>query len=429
MITFRCKIPLLAGVSVLTALGTGCPQPAQNPIRVGVVLALTGPNSAAGENQKDAAILAAEQINAAGGVLGRPLELDLRDDQSTVAVAEMVARDLVSPDGGTPDAGVQVMLGSNPGGNSLRIATAVTGPARVVQISGASSAPELSNLGTGYFFRTVPSDKYGMALQARRATEAGYTKVAQIYSPTLATTAAVFAKAFKAQGGTITKGPIGPNGPNPDGYLITENQTSYKSVLAETFAGNPEAIQISCRLLDTAQIVRDYLDNYVGNGTYWYFSLQHAQSDFVTAVGRDRFTFLHEGARPTILPGNDRFPFFQSSFQAKYGRLPEGYGQANTYDAVMVLALAISAAGAVEGPAVHDWMQKVSRDGTKYGPSEIADALVAAKRNDIDYAGASGEVDFDNNGDVITGYDVWRVTPDGTIKNEQTDIVAPEPPP
>ena len=70
---------ILAGALALVALSAQ----AAEPIKIGVTAPLTGPNAESGRYQIQAANLAVDEINKAGGVLGRPFELVIEDDQST----------------------------------------------------------------------------------------------------------------------------------------------------------------------------------------------------------------------------------------------------------------------------------------------------------------------------------------------------------
>ena len=70
---------MLAGALALVALSAE----AAEPIKIGETAPLSGPNAESGRNQIQAANLAVDEINKAGGVLGRPLELVIEDDQST----------------------------------------------------------------------------------------------------------------------------------------------------------------------------------------------------------------------------------------------------------------------------------------------------------------------------------------------------------
>lgn len=86
------------------------------------------------------------------------------------------------------------------------------------------------------------------------------------------------------------------------------------------------------------------------------------------------------------------------------------------------VALAIQAAGSLDGPSIRDQMFSVSSGGMQYGPAQYVEAAAAARRGeDLDHQGASGDVDFDQNGDVQAGWDVWVVS-DGQIISTETDV-------
>ena len=87
---------LLAGPGVTQAQAQ--PAQAQQPLRIGGSLALTGPLGQTGLVHKIAAEIAVEQINARGGLLGRPIELTLRDDQSRPDVTRTLYEQLLTVD-------------------------------------------------------------------------------------------------------------------------------------------------------------------------------------------------------------------------------------------------------------------------------------------------------------------------------------------
>src|SRR5215475_12299826 len=71
-----CMLAAALGLSVFAAQ-------AADPIKIGMVAPLTGPAAESGRFQTQGAKLAVDEINKAGGVLGRPLELVIEDDQTT----------------------------------------------------------------------------------------------------------------------------------------------------------------------------------------------------------------------------------------------------------------------------------------------------------------------------------------------------------
>jgi branched-chain amino acid transport system substrate-binding protein len=72
------RIALAAGLSML-----GCFGRAAEPLKIGIVAPLTGPAAESGRYQTQGAKLAADEVNKAGGVLGRPIELVIEDEQTT----------------------------------------------------------------------------------------------------------------------------------------------------------------------------------------------------------------------------------------------------------------------------------------------------------------------------------------------------------
>jgi branched-chain amino acid transport system substrate-binding protein len=68
------------GVSALAVAGVASAALAADPIKIGSVLSATGPAAFLGDPEKRTLEIYVERINAAGGVLGRPLELVLYDD-------------------------------------------------------------------------------------------------------------------------------------------------------------------------------------------------------------------------------------------------------------------------------------------------------------------------------------------------------------
>src|SRR5690606_29887932 len=91
---------------------------------------------------------------------------------------------------------------------------------------------------------------------------------------------------------------------------------------------------------------------------------------------------------------------FSKAYEARFGEAPQsGFYQAETYDAVILAALAAAAAGATTGEAIDGQLTAVSRDGEKvYSFADGVKALADGK--DIDYDGASGPVNFTDTGNV-----------------------------
>ena len=151
----RLFAPRLGALLLATALVSGCDRAGGNVVRIGVAGSFSDP---IGLPMKQAAELAAEEINASGGVNGKRLELVLRDDYADPDSAVFVADDLYG-------SGVSAVIGHLFSGMSLAAAPVYNGGEEpVVAISPSSSSPEVSGAGD-YTFRICPSDRaHGTAL-------------------------------------------------------------------------------------------------------------------------------------------------------------------------------------------------------------------------------------------------------------------------
>lgn len=363
-------------------------------LRIGTLISTTGSVASAGIDSLEAATLAVDEINAAGGVLGRRLELINRDDGNSPARARTAAQALV----GIP---VPVVIGAL-GSEATLTSFDVTRDAQVVQITASSTAPDITTApDNGYLFRTCPSDVLQARLIAQRAMAKGFRRVAVIHVPGAygVGLASAFETSFTALGGTL----VGRT-------EYVEGQTSYEELLNGVYTRNPEAILLVGYPVEASQIIRDYLSGFVIRGTFWFFSDALEDPEFVTAVGASGFTFAHEGTAPGATD-SERYRAFQAAFRNKYGEESSLPTNSNTYDAVYLVALAIEAAGQADGTAIRDHLTEVSRGGTPYGPAEFRQAVEAIRaQQDIDFEGASGPVDLDANGDVVAPYHVWRIS-------------------
>jgi branched-chain amino acid transport system substrate-binding protein len=135
---------VMAGMETVAAAG-----PEGAPIKVGVVLPLTGAQQKFGEIQKNSFQMALEEINAAGGVNGRPVELLIEDDRSKIDIGRSAAEKLILKD--------QVVALT--GGYSSDVTFAVAAVAqhrKVPFLITTGAADEITELGAEYVFRLNP---------------------------------------------------------------------------------------------------------------------------------------------------------------------------------------------------------------------------------------------------------------------------------
>jgi branched-chain amino acid transport system substrate-binding protein len=276
-------------------------------------------------------------------------------------------------------------------------------PAHVVQISGASTAPEISTIADDdLLFRTCPSDALQTQLIARRARDRGFSRMAITYIPNQygAGIANSFVASFTALGGTITFN-----------QAMTLGAPSYATLLQQIIATQPQAILLATYPIDGAQIIRDYNARFTAAPVFWYFTDALEVASFVTGVGGDNFTFAHEGTHSST-PLGSAYPTYAAAFAARYQQADDpGTYSPNAYDAIYVLALAIEKAGHSDSASIQENLRDVANPpGMVFGPGQFAAARAAIHSGvKINYEGASGPVDFDANGDVPGVYDVWAV--------------------
>ena len=83
----------------------------------------------------------------------------------------------------------------------------------------------------------------------------------------------------------------------------------------------------------------------------------------------------------------------------------------------MLAALAAAAGGDTDGQTIQENLQAVSSGGEEVLPSDICEGLeMAANGDDINYEGAAGSQNFDDNGDVTSQYELWEFDAEGQIE-------------
>ena len=219
----------MTALAALVAV-SGMSQAADCDITVGLVMELTGPAGEYGQAGAKSVEMAFRDINDAGGIGdGCKLLTDTRDSQSQGNVAVDMATQLVQIKK------VPAIIGGIISSVSIPILTSVTGPAKVVQVSPASSSPTLTALGregktNGVFFRTITSDALQGVAAAKYALDQGFKKLAVIHvnNDFGVNMVKEFSQAYKAMGGEIIS--VTP---------YNEKQPSYQAEVTAAMAGTP----------------------------------------------------------------------------------------------------------------------------------------------------------------------------------------------
>lgn len=345
---------------LLLPLILSCSSASTGPVRIGVALSIT---EAGTVPMKRGAELAAAEINAAGGVNGRPLELVMRDDHGDVDSGIALAQELYDSD-------VPAVIAGAYSSVALAAAPVYNGGRRpLVQLSPSASSPLLSGVGP-YTFRLCPSDlAYGAAL-AQAASDRSLNRVAILYVNDAYGRGVrqTFVAEFSRLGGEVVElDPFLATAPDVGPYL--RRMLQEKRVQAVVLAANQEEGLPVLQELRSAKL-----------------NVPILAADGMSGAERTN-PALMEGALVSsgyiALDPEERNLNFVNAYRKRF---PEAgwpdQGAAATYDAVHLLA------------------QVVAEVGTDR--KRVRDRLAATGSSAPAYVGVVGRVAFDSAGDAPT---------------------------
>src|SRR3989344_5494284 len=168
-------------------------------VKIGVLLPLTGDGASYGEPARNVFLLAVEEINAAGGIDGKQLELIIEDSKCNGKDATSATSKLINVDK------VEIILGGFCSSESIASAP-LAEAAKVTLFSAGSSSPDLTGI-SAYFFRNYPSDASQGKVLAEAAIQKGWKKVAFLQEQTDYALGVykAFSSRFEELGGVIVK--------------------------------------------------------------------------------------------------------------------------------------------------------------------------------------------------------------------------------
>ena len=395
---FGLILAILSVVFVVALTACQTESEEEEPLIIGNLNAFTGSLAEFGPPLRNAVELASEHVNRAGGING----------QSALIVSRDTA---VNPVQGVDAAGALVdvenavaIVGALSSGVTVAAANAVTIPKEKLLISGASTAPSISVLEDGDFvFRTTPSDASQGVVLARLAREQGFNTVGIMYINNAygEGLADQFEESFTALGGQVTA-----KVPHED------VQPTYVSELTQATAAGPDALAALSYTGQTTVYVREALE---GDYTSRFLLADGTKgSEWIEEI--DAWDAL-EGTMGTAQgsPGSPAKDAFEMSYTETYGVPPSHPFMAEHYDATVLVALAAAKAGTnTDSGAIRDALRDVANaPGEVVGPgrAEIARALeLIADGEDINYNGAGGDIEFDENGDVLGTIEIWTIS-------------------
>lgn len=394
------KKPLIGAISAV-ALATSLSALAA-PLKIGVLVPLTGDLQSYGEPALKAAQLAAKEINAAGGVLGENVSISSGDTQTSPQPGVAAAQKLVNIEG------VNAIFGALSSGVTIPVAQSVSKPEQVPQISSASTSPVITSLNDDDFlFRTVPSDAFQGVALSEVTQEKGYKNVSIIYinNDYGKGLAEAFTKAFEKAGGTVSAS-----------VAYEQGQAAYRGELQQAANDDAEALVLIGYPENGQTILRQSLEG--GFFKNFVFTDGMKAPELVDNLGA-KYLEGSVGTVPQARADSPGAQHFSSAYESEYGSLPPKPYLDTAYDAFYLLSLAAQAAGTTDSVAIRDQLRAVANPpGEQVGPGEFEKAVKLLEAGkEIDYEGASGSVNFDANGDVPGTFGEWTFKDGKVVTN------------
>ena len=327
----------MRAVVVLLGLGLSGPACAQN-ILIGVSTPVTGPAAVASEWERWGIDVAVEEINGAGGVLGRKIETVILDNKCNPSEAVNVANKLV-------EAKVVAIIGSHCSSAHLA-AMPIIKEAKLPMITGIASNPQITDQsgvgGNDWAFRINPSDKAMMdALGAYLGGKKIFKTVAIVGEDTDFGRggAAAFQAVAEKAGINIISTDFHP-----------QNMPDYTSILTRLQQRHPDAIATFQLGGDSLNFLRNAMQMGVRIPYTGRVELGGRNLQIIEAGGMEgsisAWTYSHEIG----VPQNQAFV---AKIKAKYNSVP--YLQTwGSYDSMRIIAQAIVLAGDVDPTKVRD---------------------------------------------------------------------------
>lgn len=359
----RLLIPLFA----LGLLLSACTGADSGTIKIGLITPLTGDVSALGKDILNGAQMRVNEVNAAGGIDGKMIELIVEDGKCSAVDAASAAQKLINIDN------VVAIHGAGCSGESLAAAP-IANDAGVVLMSPSSTSPDVTDAGD-FVFRTIPSDGLKTVAMAQYFAEQGYEKIAILGENT------DFCGAFRSSlmndfgAEKFVFDEVVEPGTKDFRTLLTRLQGEEFDILV----ANAQSPAIAAAMLQQIRefgleqpiIGQDIMDSLV-----------------VIEIAQD----AAEGAMTINVPDISATSEFGTKFIETNGEPSSNLSWgAYGYDTMAVLAQALTEAGA-EGTAVRDYLYSMP-----------------------EYPGVVGPIAFDGNGDVKEASYVLKAVQDGAF--------------
>jgi len=349
---YRILLVTLLAVVSLTPFGPACTG-AGNKIKLGLVAPLTGDVKTFGESTRNGFMLAVEEANAAGGVLGKLIQPVIADDKNDPTECTNAGSKLINQDG------VKLIVGS--------VASKCSNPlsdlcqsSKVLMISTASTNPMVTKSAKGvrkdYVFRACFIDPFQGLVAARFALDNLKVQTAAVLYDNSNDYSKGLAEFFK---NTFTKG--GGRIVGEENYGQTD--VDFSPQLTKVKQANPDIIFLPDYYQKVGLIAKQARQLGI---TAQFLGGDGWDSPLMTSIGGDAieggfFTnhYSPEDQRPEVQE-------FVQKYLAKFGERPDALATLG-YDGTRLLLEAIKRAGAADPTAVRDAMARMNNFPTVSG--------------------------------------------------------------
>ena len=349
-------------------------------LKIGTLLPQTGSLAFLGPPEFAGVDAAVSAINAAGGVLGSPVEVfDGDSGDTSTSIASQTVDSLLQK-------GVSAIVGAASSGVTLTVIDKITA-AGVVQFSPANTSVALSDptVTKGLYFRTAPPDTFQGAVLATMATSEGKKNVAVLalqdaYGEGLANN---FEKAFTAAGGTLA-----------EKIIYDPKAASFAAEVTKVKASNPDAI-VLIGFDESKTILQEMIKQGVGPDKVRLFL---CDGNMAQSLADGLPAGIMEGTLGTT-PGSAASETFKAELLKADPNLKDFSYAPESYDAVNIIALAAIAANSVDGKAIAAKIPVVSAMGNTECNNFADCAKLLGEGKAISYVGPSGAAGIKANGD------------------------------
>jgi branched-chain amino acid transport system substrate-binding protein len=346
-------------------------------LSIGTLLPETGDLAFLGPPEFAGAELAVQDINAAGGVLGEDVELSQGDsgDTSTDIANQTVDKHLAD--------GVDAIFGAASSGVSFTVIDKITG-AGVIQFSPANTSPDFTDYDdNGLYFRTAPSDVLQGRVLSDLIVEEGYS------APF------IFARQDPYGEGLLkfTKEPLEEAGATVTDVVYDTNATDFAAEVDQAVSAAPDVI-VLIGFAESEQIIKEMIAKGIGPDAV---PLLLVDGNVGNALGENFTGGELAGVRGT-LPSAEVSEEFKNRLLEVDPEIKDFTYGPETYDAVIITALAAEVAGTDDPSKVAEEINGVTKDGTTCTTYEECKQLIA-DGEDIDYDGVGGPYSFGDAGE------------------------------